>query len=82
MQVKHYQFWTFQRFRMRAYFVLLLVIFLVTKILTLKLDQIRLPSSQHVKYMPMGHDKVVPCPAPSQSSSGAGKTRMRWIAAI
>ena len=61
---------------MDALLVTLFVTLLVTLAQGLKLDQIRLPSSQNVKYMPMGYDKpekVVPCPAPSQSSSGGGK---------
>ena len=61
---------------MNTYLVTVLALSSVTRTRALKLDQIRLPSSQHTKYMPMGHDKpkVVPCPAPSQSSSGGGKT--------
>ena len=41
----------------------------------LRIQEIKLPSSQHVKYMPSGYKddhKVGTCPAPSSSSSGAG----------
>jgi len=52
----------------------LLLIFLPVALNKMRVPQIRLPSSQHVKYMPMGYDrpKVVPCPAPSTSSAGGG----------
>merc|ERR1711953_670005 len=43
---------------------------------SLKLKEIRLPSSQHVKYMPAGYKKkqtkLTACPAPSTSSAGGG----------
>merc|ERR1719433_110326 len=50
------------------------LIFLPVAFSKMRVPEIRLPSSQHVKYMPMGYDrpKVVPCPAPSTSSSGGG----------
>ena len=45
----------------------------------LKVSQIKLPSSHHVKYMPAGYkdqqSKVNVCPAPSTSTSGAGNKR-------
>ena len=42
----------------------------------LKISQIKLPSSHHVKYMPAGYKEdsdVTACPAPSQSTSGSGQ---------
>ena len=54
--------------------VLILPILVTSK--GLKISQIKLPSSHHVKYMPAGYKEetdVTVCPAPSQSSSGSGQ---------
>jgi len=57
-----------------------LILFLPVVFNKMRVPQIRLPSSQHVKYMPMGYDKpkVVPCPAPSTSSSSSGGGFNLW----
>ena len=62
---------------MRKLLLVLTFILVMNVSKPLKLKEIRLPSSQHVKYMPAGYkkkqSKVTACPAPSTSSPGGGR---------
>ena len=66
---------------MRKLLLVLTFILLMNVSKLLKLKEIRLPSSQHVKYMPAGYKKeqtkVTACPAPSTSSPGGGRKFLR-----
>ena len=62
---------------MRKLLLVLTFILVINISKPLKLKEIRLPSSQHVKYMPAGYKKkqtkLTACPAPSTSSAGGGR---------